>query len=100
MIYKAQYIKLLMRENPLRGHVGGGWALDSETFLGPVKSIKPSSECHLGPKKVGISRVQLPTTFPNNGFARIKCITHRNVSMRGSCVVLCTRAPTGDFDGL
>ncbi len=29
---------LLMRENPLRGHMGGGfWALEIETFLGPVK---------------------------------------------------------------
>jgi len=28
---------LLMRANPLRGQVGGGWALEIETFLGPVK---------------------------------------------------------------
>jgi hypothetical protein len=27
---------LLMRANPLRGQVGGGWALEIETFLGPV----------------------------------------------------------------
>jgi hypothetical protein len=28
---------LLMRANPLRGKVGGGWTLEIETFLGPVK---------------------------------------------------------------
>ncbi len=27
----------LMRANPLRRQVGGGWALEIETFLGPVK---------------------------------------------------------------
>ncbi len=36
MIYTASYKMLLMRENPLRGQVGGGWALEIETFLGPV----------------------------------------------------------------
>jgi hypothetical protein len=37
MIYTGPYIMLLMRENPFRGQVEGGWALDIETFLGPVK---------------------------------------------------------------
>ena len=27
----------LMRANPLRRQVGGGWALEIESFLGPVK---------------------------------------------------------------
>ncbi len=27
----------LMRANSLRGQVGGGWVLEIETFLGPVK---------------------------------------------------------------
>jgi hypothetical protein len=26
-----------MRANPLRGEVGGGWALEFPSFLGPVK---------------------------------------------------------------
>ncbi len=26
-----------MRADPLLGQVGGGWALEIETFLGPVK---------------------------------------------------------------
>jgi hypothetical protein len=37
MIYTAQYEMLLMRANPLRGQVGGSWALEIDTFLGPVK---------------------------------------------------------------
>ncbi len=27
MIYTAPYVMLLMQANPLRGQVGGGWAL-------------------------------------------------------------------------
>ncbi len=37
MIYMAPYIMPLMRENPSRGQVGGDWALEINTFLGPVK---------------------------------------------------------------
>jgi hypothetical protein len=28
---------VLMRADPLRGPVGGGWVLEIESFLGPVK---------------------------------------------------------------
>jgi hypothetical protein len=54
MIYAAQFVMLLMRANPLRGQVGGGWALEIETFLGLVDGIELLGECHLGPKKVEI----------------------------------------------
>ncbi len=37
MIYTAQYVMILVRADPLRGQVEGGWALVIETFLGPVK---------------------------------------------------------------
>jgi hypothetical protein len=38
MIFTAPYVMLLMMANPLRGQVGGGWALEIETsFLDPVK---------------------------------------------------------------
>jgi hypothetical protein len=37
MIYTAPYVMLLMQANPLRGHVGVGWALEIETFLVPVE---------------------------------------------------------------
>jgi hypothetical protein len=33
----VQNVFVLMREDPLRGQVGGGWALEIESFLGPVK---------------------------------------------------------------
>jgi hypothetical protein len=35
MIYTAPMF--LMHANPLRGQVGGGWAPEIKTFLGPVK---------------------------------------------------------------
>jgi hypothetical protein len=37
MFYTAPYVMLSMRANPLRVQVGGGWALEIETFFGPVK---------------------------------------------------------------
>ncbi len=41
LIYTSPYVMLLMRANPLREQVGGGWARGNE----------PLGECHLGPKK-------------------------------------------------
>jgi hypothetical protein len=37
MIYTAPCIMFQMRAYPLRGEVGGGWALEFPSFLGPVK---------------------------------------------------------------
>ncbi len=39
MIYTAPCVMLLKRrgQHPLRGQVWGGWALEIESFLGPVK---------------------------------------------------------------
>jgi hypothetical protein len=37
MTYTAPCIMLWMRAYPLRGEVGGVWALEFESFLGPVK---------------------------------------------------------------
>ncbi len=42
-----------MLANLLLGHVGGGWALEIETFLCPVKWHRAVRRaCHLGPKKL------------------------------------------------
>ncbi len=37
MIYTALCIMFWMRAYPLQGEVGGGWALELSSFLGPVK---------------------------------------------------------------
>ncbi len=37
MIYIAPCIMFWMRVYPLRGYLGWGWALEFESFLGPVK---------------------------------------------------------------
>ncbi len=37
MIYTAPCVMFLMWADTLRGQVGGGWALEMESFLGPVK---------------------------------------------------------------
>jgi hypothetical protein len=55
MIYKAPYIKLLMRANPLRGQVGVGWAL---RIFGPcVKVSNPQVNAIRGPKKSRFPRL-------------------------------------------
>jgi hypothetical protein len=37
MLYTAPRVMFLMRADTLCGKVGGGWALEIESFLGPVK---------------------------------------------------------------
>ncbi len=37
MIFTATHVIFLMRLDPLRGQVAGGWALEIDTFLGPMK---------------------------------------------------------------
>jgi hypothetical protein len=50
MIYLAPYVMVLMRAYPLGGQVGGGWALEIETFLGPGIAMSEAGAI-LGPKK-------------------------------------------------
>jgi hypothetical protein len=48
--------------------MGGGWALDIETFLGPANGIELIGECHLGPKKVELGFIRkVNTCFPQGG---------------------------------
>jgi hypothetical protein len=51
MIYTAPYVMLLMQANPLRGHVGGGWALEIETFLVLVEWNRAVRGVQFGQKK-------------------------------------------------
>jgi hypothetical protein len=37
LICTAPYVMVLMRADPIRGQVGGDWALEILTYLGPVK---------------------------------------------------------------
>ncbi len=78
------YVMLLMLATPLRGQGGGGWALEVTTFLSPVKWHRAVRRVSFGAQKVAISRAQPPPTCPSNGFARIKSIKYRAVSIRGS----------------
>jgi hypothetical protein len=66
---------LLMRANPFPGDVGRGWALEIETFWALRNRIELLGECNVGPKE--------PPGCPSNGFARIKSITYRAVSIGG-----------------
>jgi hypothetical protein len=56
MIYTAPYVMFLMSADPLRGQVGGGWALEIETFLGPVKWHRAVWRVPFGGQKVESDR--------------------------------------------
>jgi hypothetical protein len=88
MIYTAPYVMLLMGATTKQ--VGRGGALEIKTFLGLVKGHQAVRRVPFGAKKVETSRAQPPLTWPSNGFARIKSITYRAVSIRGPLVILCT----------
>ncbi len=45
MIYTAPCIMFWMRANPLRGEVGGGWALEFESFFGPCEIAFGAQNC-------------------------------------------------------
>ncbi len=51
MIYTAPCIVLLMRPDPLRGQVGGGWALEIESSLGHVKWRRADRRVLFGAQK-------------------------------------------------
>ncbi len=42
---------VLERAYPVRGQVGGGWALDIESFLGPVKWHRADRRVSFGAQK-------------------------------------------------
>ena len=63
--------------------MGGGWVLEIESFLGPVK-------WHRDDKRVPFGAQKTPTC-PSNGYARIRNIMHRAVYIIGAQVVLCTK---------
>jgi hypothetical protein len=51
MIYTVPCIMIWMRAYPLRGEVGGGWALEFESFLGPVKWHRADMQVPFGDPK-------------------------------------------------
>ncbi len=51
MIYMAPFVMFLMRADTLRGQVGGGWALEMESFLGPVKWHRADKRVPFGAQK-------------------------------------------------
>jgi hypothetical protein len=53
MIYTAPCIMFWMRAYQLRGQVGGCWALEFESFLGPVK-------CHRADRRVPFGAQRTP----------------------------------------
>ncbi len=54
LIYTALYVMLLMQANPLLGKVGGGWALEISTILGPKWHFPDNSmPCHRAQKITG-----------------------------------------------
>jgi hypothetical protein len=51
LIYTSSYVIVLMRADLLQGQVGRGWALEIETFLGPVTWHRAVRRFQLGSQK-------------------------------------------------
>jgi hypothetical protein len=54
MIYTAPCIMFWMRAHPFRGEVGGGWALEFSSFLGPVKWHRADRRVPFGAQKTRV----------------------------------------------
>jgi hypothetical protein len=90
MIYIARYVTFVMFADPLRGQIGGGWAQEIETFLGP--EMATSELISIWAQKSLDLQGPTPAICPSNGFARIKNITYRTVQSIDAWVVLCALA--------
>ncbi len=51
MIYTAPCVMFLMSADTVRGQVGGGWALEIESFSGPVKCHRADRRVPFGAQK-------------------------------------------------
>jgi hypothetical protein len=51
LIYTAPCVLFLMCADTLRGQVGGGWVLEIESFLGPVKWHQTDRQVPIGAQK-------------------------------------------------
>ncbi len=75
-IYTAPCIMFWMCAYPLRGELGGGWALMFSIFSGSVKWHWADRGVPFGAQKLENSRAQPPPTSLSNGHARIQNIMH------------------------
>ena len=64
MIYTALCIMFWMRAYTLRGEVGGGWALEFPSFLGPVKWERADRRVPFGAQKTREFQGPTPSNFP------------------------------------
>ncbi len=82
MIYTAPCVMFLMQADTLCGQVGGGWALEIKSFLGPVKWHRAVRRVLFGAQKTrmeGVNRVKggWRTPPPTARWAENTLITER-----------------------
>ena len=64
VIYTALCIMFWMGAYTLRGEVGGGWALEFPSFLGPVKWERADRRVPFGAQKTRELQGPTPSHFP------------------------------------
>ncbi len=64
MIYTAPCIMFWLRANPLRGQVGG-WALEIESFMGPVKWHRADRRVPFGAQKTRTVQASTGSCYPD-----------------------------------
>ena len=72
MIYTAPCVMFLMRADTLRGQVGGGWALEMESFLGPEKWHRADRRVPFGAPRFSPSDSPPSPPLPIQNLSEIK----------------------------
>jgi hypothetical protein len=81
VIYTALYVMFLVRA--IRGQVGGGWALEIKTFLGPVKWHQAVLWVPFGAQKSQDFQGPTSSHLPVIDLPASKIVQYRAVSIRG-----------------
>jgi hypothetical protein len=79
MIYTAPCVMFLMRADTLRGQVGGGWALEMESFLGPEKWHRADRRVPFGAPRFSPSDSPPSSPSPSRTYQKSKanCKVHK-----------------------
>ncbi len=80
MIYTAPSIMFWMRAYPFRGQVGGGGALEIESFLGPVKWHRSDRRLPFGAQKTRTYSTLFNTSSSAVALCRKRCYRNRTVA--------------------
>jgi hypothetical protein len=78
-----------MRAYPLRGEVGGGWGLEFESFLGPVKWQRADRRVSFGAQKTRSPFHQIQCMYMTNTAPQYVVVVGLQVGLENSTQTFC-----------